>query len=270
MKDGGQEMATQTIAALFNMTGRGAIVTGGGMGIGKGIAFRLAEAGARVMITDIDLDAASQTVEQIKATGGSAQAIRADAGSAGDASKVVRATVETFGSLDILVNNAGIYPFSAVLEITEEMWDKVHSVNLKGMFFYCQAAAHEMIKAGRGGKIVNIASIDGLHPTPEMVHYNASKGGVVMLTKALALELAPHRILVNAVAPGAIVTPSGRVIAATRLSAGKSIGHTAERIPLGRHGRPDDIAKVVLFLASAGADYMTGSLVLVDGGYLLT
>jgi 2-deoxy-D-gluconate 3-dehydrogenase len=268
-------MATQTIAQLFDLTGKGAIVTGGAMGIGQAIAFRLAEAGAGVMIADIDLEAASQTVEQIKSRGDAAQAIRADARSKADAKRVVEATIEAFGSLDILVNNAGIYPSSPILQTSEEMWDAVFDVNLKGVFFYSQTAAQEMVKAGHGGKIINIASIGGERPYGQEAPYAASKGGLVILTRAMALELAPYSILVNAVSPGTIMTP-GAAAAGAALSA-SGAGSPEEiieayltRVPLRRVGEPDDIAKVVLFLASAAADYMTGSYVLVDGGFLLS
>ena len=244
------------------------------MGIGQAIAFRLAEAGAGVMIADIDLEAANQTAEQIKASGGKAQAIRADARSAADARKVFQATVKAYGSLDILVNNAGVYPLLPILEINEETWDRTLDTNLKGVFFYSQAAAQQMIKAGHGGKIINIASIDAFHPHGEVAHYNASKGGVVMLTKALALELAPHQILVNSVAPGSINTPGtiavGKIYAARGKDPAELTAKMADRLPLGHSGMPDDIAKVVLFLASAAADYMAGSVILVDGGYLLS
>ena len=153
-------MTMKTIAQLFHLSGKGAVVTGGAMGIGQGIAYRLAEAGAGVMVADIDLKAATQTVEQIKARGGKAQAIRADVRSAADAEKVAQATVDAFGSLDILVNNAGIFPFSKFLDTSEEFWDKVLDVNLKGAFLYSQAAARAMIKGGHGGKIINLASIE--------------------------------------------------------------------------------------------------------------
>ncbi len=268
-------MTTQTIAQLFDLTGKGAIVTGGAMGIGEAIAFRLSEAGAAVMIADIDLDAARQTAEEIKAIGGKAYAIVADIGSVVDAKKVVQTTVDTLGSLDILVNNAGIYPSSPILQTSEEMWDSVFDINLKGVFCYSQTAAQEMIKAGHGGKIINMASIGGERPYGQEAPYAASKGGLVILTKALALELAPYDILVNAVSPGTIMTPGTDAARAALTASGAGtpeeiMGAFLTRVPLRRMGQPDDVAKVVLFLASAAADYMTGSYVLVDGGFLLT
>lgn len=268
-------MTPQTVAQLFDLTGKAAIVTGGAMGIGEAIALRLAEAGASVMIADINLEAASQVVEQINSGGGQAQAIYADARRVSDARKVTRATVKAFGSLDILVNNAAIYPSSSALEMSKEMWDRVLNLNLRGVLFYSQAAAREMIKAGHGGKIINTAAVAALHPMMvDQAHYGASKGGVVTLTKALALEFAPHNIQVNAVAPGAIMTPGGLAQGAALEARGESLEeHTIRfmaRLPLGRIGEPDDVAKVVLFLASAAADYMTGSLLVVDGGYLLS
>lgn len=260
-------MTTQqnpSITQLFDLTGKAAIVTGGAMGIGQGIVLRLAEAGAAVMITDINLEAANNTVNQIRSKGGKAEAIKADASSVADARRTVQETVRAFGRLDILVNNAGIYPFAPALQMTEELWDKVLDINLKGLFFYSQAAAQEMMNEGHGGKIINIASIDALHPTGNLVHYDASKGGVVMVTKALALELGPHNITVNAIAPGGIQTPgaSGPAVSDEFMQAFIS------KIPLRRMGVPDDIARVVFFLASGASDYMTGSLVVVDGGFL--
>jgi 2-deoxy-D-gluconate 3-dehydrogenase len=256
------------------MTGKGAIVTGAAMGIGQAIAFRLAEAGAGVMITDINAEAAIQTVEQLIARGGKARAIQADATSADDAKKAVEATVESFGHLDILVNNAGIYPFSPILEISEEMWNKVLDINIKGVYSYSQAAAREMVRAGHGGKIVNIASMEGLHPREHLAAYVASKGGVIMLTKAMALELATHNILINAIAPGGVWTPGTEALARQVAAGGIPLQETWDayiaRVPLGRFAEPDDVAKVVLFLASAAADYMTGSVLLVDGGYQLS
>ena len=268
-------MHTQTIAQLFDLSGKGAIVTGGAMGIGKAIACRLAEAGASVMIADIDLEAATQAAEEIKSSGGKSQAIRADVRSTADVRMVTQSTASAFGRLDILVYNAGIYPGATALDMSEEMWDRVNNTCLKGLFFCSQAAAQQMTRAGHGGKIINIASLDGLHPSPLHVHYSAAKAGVVMLTKALALELAPHKILVNAVAPGIIWTPGLAVYLRTFY---EPMGLTLEeftpaflsRVPLGRMAEPDDIANVVLFLASAATDYMTGETIVVDGGYLLS
>ena len=257
-------MESKKIAQLFDLTNKGAIVTGGAMGIGEAIVERLAQAGASVMIADINTDAARQAAERINASGGKVQFIKADAGSVADAERVVQSTVKAFGRLDILVNNAGIYPFSKALETSEEMWDKVYNINTKGVFFYSKVAAQKMIDSGNGGRIVNIASVGGLSPTGGLVHYDSSKSAVVMITKALARELGPHGISVNAVAPGSTLTAgTGERLQGAR---GKFLG---PKLPLGRMGEPDDVAKVVLFLVSAAADYMTGSVVVVDGGYLL-
>jgi len=265
----------KTIAQLFDLSGKGTVVTGGAMGIGQGIAFRLAEAGAGVIIADIDLKAATQAAKEIKARGGKSQAIRADVRSAADAEKVAQAAVDTFGSLDVLVNNAGVQPSSRFLDISERAWDNTLDVNLKGAFMYSQAAARMMIKAGHGGKIINIASIAALTPTAVHAPYNVSKSGLVMLTKSMALDLAANKILVNAVAPGGIQTPGGEAAGGSFMEA---LGVTPEqlgqsflqRMILGRLGEPDDIAKVVLFLASGAADFITGELIIVDGGYLLS
>ncbi len=265
---------TESIAELFDLSGKGAIVTGGGMGIGQAICYRLSEAGASVMVVDINVDAANETVREVTSRGGKAQAIQADASSSADARKVVDATVSAFGGVDIMVNNAGIYPLLPVMSVEESLFDKVISVNLKGSFVYAQTAAAQMIEAGKGGKIINLASVDAFHPNGNATPYNASKGGVVMLTKALALELAPHKILVNAVAPGNIRTPGTKATAEEAIEKGVSLEALGKsfigRIPLERSGKPDDIAKAVLFLASKAADYITGDIILVDGGYLLS
>ncbi|MFO8010696.1 MAG: SDR family oxidoreductase [Dehalococcoidia bacterium] len=265
----------ETIAQLYDLSGKGAVVTGGAMGIGKAIALRLAEAGASVMIADADLDSARQTASEIQSSGGSARAFEADVRNPDDAQNTVQATVEAFGNLSILINNAGIYPICPVMDITEDLWERVLSINLKGSFIFSQAAAEQMIKGGAGGKIVNMASIDALHPNGSVAHYNASKGGLLMLTKALALELAPHGILVNAVAPGSIITPGTENL---RDTISQAMGIKPEdilqnflpRIPLGRMGEPDDVARVVLFLCSGAADYITGDVLVIDGGFLLS
>ena len=271
-------MSELSIQQLFDFHSKVAIVTGGAMGIGRAIAERLSEAGASVMITDINVEATQKTVKELKTMGRKVEGFQADASLVASAAQVVKATVDKFGSLDILVNNAGIFPFSPMLSTTEALWDKVLDVNLKGLFFLTQEAAKVMVANGKGGKIVNIASIDGLHPTGNLVHYDASKGGVIMATKSMALELGPHQIQVNAVAPGGIDTPGASNSSAAMIQAAKmtpeqlkAMGEAfIQRIPLRRQGVPDDIARTVLFLSSPAADYITGETIVVDGGYLLS
>jgi 2-deoxy-D-gluconate 3-dehydrogenase len=252
------------IAQMMSLEGKVAIVTGGAMGIGQGITLRLAQAGASVMIADVNDEAGNRTAEEIRSTGADVLFAQVDVSSVPDAYKAVEATVKAFGRLDILVNAAGVYPFTRVMEITEEVWDRVFDINTKGAFFFSKAAAEGMISEGHGGKIINIASVGALSPTGGLAHYDSSKSAVIMITKALALELGPHGITVNAVAPGSTITEgTGERLKGER---GKFL---SSKLPLGGLGEPDDIAKVVLFLVSAAADYMTGSLLVVDGGYLL-
>jgi len=258
---------TTTIGQLFDLHGKAAIVTGGAMGIGAAITTRLAEAGAAVLIADVNEEEARRTAARIGETGSQVVAFRANMSQVGDIRAMVAATVERFGRLDVLVNNAGIFPFTPALEMTEEQWDRVLDVNLKGAFFAAQAAARAMVA---GGRIVNIASIDGLHPTGYLAHYDASKGGLVMLTRSLALELGPRGIAVNAIAPGSINTPGAATTAALSGNSAIAMEGFLKRIPLGRVGEPDEIAKVALFLASGAAGYITGELFVVAGGYLLS
>lgn len=260
------------IAQLFDLRGKTAIVTGAALGIGQAIAQRLAEAGATVVIADVNIEAAQATAAAIVERGGQALALRADASSVADAQATVRQAAERFGHLDILVNNAGIFPFAPVLELTEAQWDRVLDLNLKGAFFFAQAAARQMVAQGNGGAIVNVASVDGLHPTGYLAHYDASKAGLIMVTKSLAKEIGPHAIRVNAIAPGGIQTPGVAAAAASvpqQELGGEQATDAMAHIPLGRIGQPDEIATVALFLASPAASYMTGSLVVADGGYLL-
>ena len=271
-------MTQKTISQLFDLNGKTAIVTGGAAGIGKGIVERLSEAGAAVVIADIDPDLGQETVNELTEEGRHVAFIATDVSKVEDIEKAVDFAVKSFGSLDILVNNAGVFPFMPALNMTESAWDRVLDINLKGSFFFAQNAAKKMVEKGNGGKIINIASIDALHPTGNLVHYDSSKGGVVMMTKALAFELGRHGIQVNAVAPGGIQTPGAAQSANTMLqTSGLDPEKFAEmgkaftaRIPLGRQGEPDDIATVVLFLASDAARYITGETIVVDGGYLLS
>lgn len=268
-------MPKLSITQLFDLTGQAAIVTGGAKGIGQGIALRLAEAGAAVMIADVDLAAAQDTAQLIHQQGGKADVCRADLGQISAAQQTVDTTIQAFGRLDILVNNAGIFPFASALEMTEEQWDHVLDINLKGAFFFAQAAARGIIAGKHTGSMINIASVDAFHPTGFLAHYDASKGGMRMLTKSLAMEFAPYNLRVNAIAPGGINTPGAASGTATMLQASHAnISQVAEqflaRIPLKRMGEPDDIAMVALFLASAASAYMTGDCLIVDGGYLLS
>lgn len=260
---------------LLDLSGKVAIVTGAAKGIGEGIALRLAEAGASVLVADLDREGAERVVNQIRARGGAAELILSDSSVRTDAEVDVETAIERFGSIDILVNNAGIFPFSPALETSEELWDRVIAVNLRGPFFYSQAAAAKMVELGIRGRIVNIASIDALHPTGNLAHYDASKAGLAMLTKSLALEFARYGITVNAIAPGAIDTPGASAVrtsagVASNIDSDAMIAAFLSRVPLGRMGTPDDIAKAVLFFASPLADYVTGSLLVADGGYLLS
>lgn len=266
------------INSFLNLSGKTAIVTGGAMGIGKAICYRLAEAGVSVAVIDIALEKAEETANAINKAGGKAIAVQADVGSLPNAEKVFKTVNDKLGPIDILVNNAGIYPMSSVLEITETLWDKVIAINLKGTFIYSQLAAKKMKEKGIRGKIINIASIDGLHPTGNLVHYDSSKGGVVMMTKAMAKELGPFKISVNGIAPGGISTEGASAMGQESMKAMIAMGIKPEemtkafmaRIPLARMGVPDDIAKAVLFLASDLSSYMTGEVIVVDGGYLLS
>jgi len=270
-------MLSLTIQQQFDLDGKVAVVTGGAMGIGKGIAKILAGAGANVMVADVNMEGANETVEEIRATGGKAAAVRADITVVANAPKLVEATVKKFGGLDILVNNAGIMQIMPFLDVTEALYDRTLDINLKGMFFCSQAAAREMIRQGKGGRIINIASLAAFLPTPPLAHYCASKGGVVSLTRAMAKELVSHGILVNAVVPGGVVTPGA---AATTDEIIKMTGQLPKeiedeltsfmtRILLNRVAEPEDIGNVVLFLASPASKYLVGSVVVADGGVLL-
>lgn len=266
-------MTVRSIADLFSLEGSSAFVTGGGRGIGEAIAGRLAEAGAAVAVADLDGAQAGRVAEQLRSRGRRAMPVQCNVADP-VASKAALAEVEKRqGPVNILVNNAGIFPFAPVGRVSTELWNQVISVNLTGAFFLAQAASDQMSASGHGGAIVNIASVDAFRPTGNLVHYDASKGGMVMMTRSLALELAPKRIRVNAIAPGSIDTPGAQAATGAAVPQGASMEELARaflaRIPLGRMGTPDDIATAALFLASPASSYITGSVVVVDGGYLI-
>jgi 3-oxoacyl-[acyl-carrier protein] reductase len=245
---------------LLDLSGRSALITGANQGIGWSIAELLAQQGARIAINYPD-DA--RFPEQYSALGKETIALKADVGDVDQIRTMFTRLAESFGGLDILVNNAGIFPRATALELDEATWDRVHDVNLKGAFFCAQEAARLMIPRG-SGRIVNIASDAALLPASRGSHYNASKAGVLALTKSLALELAPYHIAVNAVAPGLTDTAQPRY------------GMTEEEIamegaatPWGRIATAEDVARAVLYLASPLSEYVTGETILVTGGSLM-
>ncbi|MDD5147043.1 MAG: SDR family NAD(P)-dependent oxidoreductase [Candidatus Daviesbacteria bacterium] len=261
---------------IINLSGKAAVVTGGAMGIGFGITYRLAEAGAKVMIADFKEAESLIAVRKLTEKGWTAKSVKVDVSNEENVKEMVKETVSAFGSLDILVNNAGIYPSIAVSQMSLADFDKVLSVNLKGVFLCTKYVCEQMIKQGKGGKIINITSIDALHPSSiGLAHYDASKHGVWGFTKNVALELASHKIWVNAIAPGGIATPGvqvaqGKASVPAGVDMSKMLEGFLAKIPMRRMGEPDDIGKVALFLASDMSSYMTGSQIVVDGGVLLS
>jgi 2-deoxy-D-gluconate 3-dehydrogenase len=259
---------------LVNLTGKTAVVTGGAAGIGYGIAYRLAEAGANVIVADLDGEAAESSAKQLREHGFTAAAVATDAADEGSVTHMIDTAVEVYGGVDILVNNAGIYPNVMVMNMTARDFDRVLGVNLRGVFLCTRIAAKQMIEQGRGGRIINVTSIDALHPSSAgLAHYDASKHGVWGFTKNVAIELASHGIWVNAIAPGAIATPGVAAAQSDAVPAGVDMRQLIEaflaRIPMKRMGEPDDIGRAALFLASDLSSYLTGSQIVVDGGVLL-
>jgi 2-deoxy-D-gluconate 3-dehydrogenase len=266
--------AMKPLEELLDLTDQRAIVTGGAMGIGLGIASRLVEAGASVLIADLDRSAAEQSATLISGGRSRVETIVADVSEEPSVRQVVDVAVQRFGGVDLLVNNAGIYPSLSLAQLDAATFDRVVDVNLRGVFLLTKYVAEQMKRQGHGGCIVNVTSIDALHPSMVgLATYDATKHGVWGFTKNVALELAPHGIRVNAVAPGGIATPGVQ-----KMNAAAGAGFDPQvltaaflaKIPMGRMGDPDEIGKVVLFLASDMASYMTGSQVVVDGGALLS
>jgi len=249
------------VSVSFDLSGRAALVTGANTGIGQAIAIALAEAGADVALAG--RSEPGETLARIAATGRNAVSIAADLGSIEPVGRAVGEALAALGRLDILVNNAGIIRRDDLLEFSEADWDAVIDTNLKSVFFLSQAAARHM--AGRGsGKIVNIASLLSFQGGIRVPSYAAAKSGVAGLTKAMANELAPMGVQVNAIAPGYIATSNTTALRADETRNRQIL----ERIPAGRWGRPEDIAGAAVFLASPASDYVTGHVLAVDGGWL--
>jgi 2-deoxy-D-gluconate 3-dehydrogenase len=266
----------ESIASILNLSGKTAIVTGGAAGIGYGIAYRLAEAGANVVIANRTMAAGLHAAGELANKGWKVVAIPVDVSVEESVKKMVDETVERYGAVDILVNNAGVYPEIPLRQMSLSDFEKVIAINLTGVFLCTKYVSEQMIKQRKGGRIINITSIDALHPSSVgLAHYDASKHGVWGFTKNVALELAPYKIWVNTIAPGGILTPGVQKLQQSIPAFGsgdvqKMLESMVERIPMKRLGEPDDIGKVALFLASDMSSYMTGEQIVVDGGILLT
>ncbi|MFH1967796.1 MAG: SDR family NAD(P)-dependent oxidoreductase [bacterium] len=271
----------RTISKFCDLREKVAIVTGAAKGMGKADSIKLANAGAKVVLSDVDLPGCQLVVDEIKKNRGEAIAVKCDVSKKSEVDNLVSETLKKFGKIDILINNAGIYPFEPFLQMSEQNFGKVIDVNLKGSFLMAQAVAKEMVKSRSnrgsstaspsgqkgGGSIVNITSIAmgqvGVG-FAGLTHYCASKGGIVAMSQAMALELALFGIRVNCIAPGAIDTPG---VSSSKMDP-KVLEGMLSMVPLKRMGKSEEIANAVLFLASDESSYMTGSTMVVDGGWV--
>ncbi|HTZ70168.1 MAG TPA: SDR family NAD(P)-dependent oxidoreductase [Acetobacteraceae bacterium] len=269
-------IATAVTEALraFSLTGQGAIVTGAGRGIGRGIAHLFAATGAHVLVADLARDSAEMVAAEIAAAGGRAHPFAGDVSQEADVVAMIQAGAALTGRLDVIVNNAGIFPKYLFTELTVAAWDEIQAVNLRGVFLCMREAIKSMRADGRGGAIVNISSVSSLQAAVFCNQaYGASKAGVSNLTKSCAVEFAPDKIRVNAVLPGGVMTEGARAAtSAPNLKGQKLDGPLTNpaRMPLGRPATPDDIARAALFLASPASAYITGQLLAVDGGFMVS
>lgn len=250
----------------MRLKGKTAIVTGGSQGIGRAIALRFVREGARVVLANRNVSKALAVQKEIEDMGGEALTVQTDISQIDQIENLVSETEKKYGGIDILVNNAGVLLRSSFMEATEENWDTIMNTNLKGTFLLSQAVARGMIERGRGGKIINITSIDG-----EVVYYHGhhaaygvSKAGIIMLTKGMAVELAPENIQVNAIAPGVV-----RTEISTSMEEGPHYKKVVGDIPLGRLAEADEIAGSAVFLASDDSSYVVGAIMMVDGGWVI-
>jgi acetoin reductase-like protein len=255
----------------MRLEGKTAIVTGGAQGIGRACAKRFAGEGAKVVIGDLQADGAQAVAKEITDTGGQAVGMALDVRDQQQAQAIVDRAVAEFGSVDILMNNAGVIRITPFLEITQEEWDLLFDVNCKGMLWCSQAAARQMIKQGRGGKIINVASQAGRRGEALVLTYCASKATVISMTQSMGLALAEHKINVNAIAPGIVDTPlwesnDRRFAELLGMEVGEPKRTFVASIPLGRIEQPEDVAGMAAFLASPDSDYITQQTYNVDGG----
>jgi meso-butanediol dehydrogenase / (S,S)-butanediol dehydrogenase / diacetyl reductase len=257
---------------MYQLTGRIAVVTGGGQGIGRAIALRLADEGADVAIVDLNIDTASAVAEEVRARQRRALSIQCNVTDEVSVDAMIKSVVDGLGHLDIIVNNAGVQDIVPAVDMSRERWDRILDVNVTGVFLCAQAAARQMIAQGGGGRIINASSRSGKSPSRlPMAAYITSKHAVIGLTRSLAWELARYKITVNAYCPGVVDTAMWDLIdrEMARMH-GTPVGATKQRfadeIPLGRIQVPEDVAKLVAFLASDESDYMTGQAINITGG----
>jgi L-rhamnose 1-dehydrogenase len=246
----------------MRLQGKIAIVTGAARGIGRAIALRFGQEGARVAVVDVRKAEGNETVRLIRAAGSEGMFVLTDVSDRSQVQAMVNAVLAQWGTIDILVNDAGICPFEGFLEMSESLWDQVLDVNLKGYFLVSQAVAQVMVERGIKGRIIAVSSISAEFGGSQQAHYCASKAGINLLVKSMAISLGPYGITCNAVLPGTIETDINRAV----LSAPGVREYWAKRAPLGRLGQPEDIAGPVLFFATDDSAWCTGALLVVDGG----
>ena len=255
------------LASTFGLAGKVAVITGAAQGLGRATAELMAEAGAKVVLADLNIDLATQAAAEINAKGGIAMACTMDVGSEAAIKAAFAAIDEKFGGVDILVNNVADRAKAEMFDMTVEQWDRMLAVTLRGTFFCSREAIARMKAKGQGGAIVNISSVGAVHPTlwGVNIHYDAAKAGVDSLTRSLASEFAADGIRVNSVLPGGIASEGNKTISSIYKLRGPIVG--AGRIPMARLASPLEIAQAVFFLASPAASYLTGQIIAVDGGY---